>query len=103
MARVSGSRPIGASLTLPAGRLADAFHLYAIEWEARVIRVYLDGELYGARTPANLPAGTEWVFDQPFFLLLNLAVGGNWPGAPDERTEFPQRMLVDYVRVYARQ
>ncbi|HET6891076.1 MAG TPA: hypothetical protein VFH31_08235, partial [Pyrinomonadaceae bacterium] len=60
------------------------------------------GVLYSTRTPADLPAGKPWVFNKPFFLLLNLAVGGNWPGSPDESTVFPQTMLVDYVRVYQR-
>ena len=98
----SGARPISASYTLPQGRAADAFHLFAVEWEADVIRVYFDDTLYNTRTPANLPAGARWVYDRPFFMLLNLAVGGNWPGSPDDSTAFPQQMLVDYVRVYAR-
>jgi beta-glucanase (GH16 family) len=98
----SGSRPISASYTLPAGRVSDAFHLFAIEWEADAIRAYVDDTLYNTRTPANLPAGTRWVYDRPFFMLLNLAVGGNWPGSPDDSTVFPQQLLVDYVRVYVR-
>jgi beta-glucanase (GH16 family) len=55
------------------------------------------------RTPKDLPEGTTWVYDHPFFLLLNVAVGGAWPGNPDETTAFPQKMLVDYVRVYKRE
>jgi beta-glucanase (GH16 family) len=51
-------------------------------------------------TPADLPRGTKWVFDHPFFLLLNVAVGGGWPGDPDASTMFPQQMVVDYVRAY---
>jgi beta-glucanase (GH16 family) len=98
----SGSSPIGASYTLPQGRAGDAFHVFAVEWEADVIRVYFDDRLYNTRTPANLPAGARWVYERPFFMLLNLAVGGNWPGSPDDSTAFPQQMLVDYVRVYAR-
>ena len=98
----SGSRPIGASYKLPKGRLADDFHLFAVEWEENVIRVYLDETQYNTRTPADLPRGARWVYDHPFFLLLNVAVGGNWPGSPDGSTLFPQQMLVDYVRVYAR-
>jgi beta-glucanase (GH16 family) len=50
--------------------------------------------------PAQLPAGEKWVFDHPFFIILNLAVGGSWPGSPDATTQFPQHMLVDYVRAY---
>jgi beta-glucanase (GH16 family) len=49
---------------------------------------------------AGMPAGDTWVFDHPFFILLNIAVGGDWPGSPDATTTFPQQMVVDYVRVY---
>ncbi|MCS6953689.1 MAG: family 16 glycosylhydrolase [Bryobacteraceae bacterium] len=99
----SGSRGIGASYTLPGGRrFADDFHLFAVEWEPEVIRWYVDDVLYQTRTPKDLPSGARWVFDHPFHLLLNVAVGGNWPGYPDQTTVFPQTMLIDYVRVYAR-
>ncbi|TNY02487.1 glycoside hydrolase family 16 protein, partial [Escherichia coli] len=50
--------------------------------------------------PANLPAGTSWVFEKPFFVVLNLAVGGDWPGSPDASTVFPAQMKVDWVRIY---
>jgi beta-glucanase (GH16 family) len=98
----SGGSGIGGSVSLPAGRFADGFHVFSVEWERDVIRWYMDGQLYLTRTPAQLPPGTRWVFDHPFFLILNVAVGGNWPGAPDATTVFPQQMLVDYVRVYRR-
>ncbi len=99
----SGSEGIEARTSLQAPqRLADNFHVYAAEWEPRVIRFYLDDQLYVTRTPADLPRGRKWVFDHPFFLLLNVAVGGGWPGNPDATTTFPQTMLVDYVRVYRR-
>lgn len=81
---------------------ADAFHVFALEWEPGMLRWYVDGVLYQTLTPADLPEDTRWVFDQPFFIILNLAVGGGWPGPPDATTRFPQRMLVDYVRVYER-
>jgi len=87
---------------LPQGRFSDRFHVFAVEWEPQVVRFYVDSELYATKTPADLPAGTRWAYDHPFFVILNLAVGGNWPGSPDEATVFPQRMLVDYVRAYAR-
>ena len=64
------------------------------------IRWYVDGRHYLTRTPADLPAGARWVFDHDHFLLLNVAVGGRWPGNPDATTMFPQEMKVDYVRVY---
>jgi beta-glucanase (GH16 family) len=98
----SGGSATGGAYTLPAGRFADGFHVFAVEWERDVIRWYVDGQLYLTRTPANLPAGTRWVFDHPFFLILNVAVGGAWPGNPDASTVFPQQMRVDYVRVYKR-
>jgi beta-glucanase (GH16 family) len=60
----------------------------------------MDGRQYHRVTPADLPRGAKWVFDHPFFLLLNVAVGGGWPGDPDASTTFPQQMVVDYVRVY---
>jgi beta-glucanase (GH16 family) len=80
---------------------SDAYHIYAIEWETAAIRFYVDGSLYETRTPADLPNGAPWEFNHPFFILLNVAVGGQWPGNPDGTTTFPQQMLVDYVRVYA--
>ena len=83
-------------------RFADSFHIFAVEWEPNVVRFYCDGILYKTRTPADLPVGKKWVFDKPFFILLNLAVGGDWPGNPDGTTVFPQTMFVDYVRVYQR-
>jgi beta-glucanase (GH16 family) len=93
-----------AIFTLPTGqRFADDFHLYAVEWEPGVVRFYVDTNLYATFTQAQWPAGGAWVFDHPFFLLLNVAVGGNWPGSPDSTTVFPQQMLVDYVRVYTKQ
>jgi beta-glucanase (GH16 family) len=98
----SGDHGISSVYTNPTGRVADAFHIFAAEWEPNVIRFYMDGQLYATRTPAVLPAGQRWVYDHPFFIILNLAIGCNWPRNPDNSTIFPQRMLVDYVRVYAR-
>ena len=92
-----------SSKSLPGGAsLGDAFHVYAAEWEASEIRFYLDGAVYKTFTKGDLPAGTKWVFDHPNFILLNLAVGGQWPGDPDGATPFPQQMKVDYVRVYTK-
>jgi beta-glucanase (GH16 family) len=96
----SGSKAIGAPFTSSKERFADDFHVYAVEWEPNAIRWYVDGSLYQTVTPAALPAGARWVFDHPFYLLLNVAVGGTWPGNPDATSDFPQSMLVDYVRVY---
>ncbi len=98
----SGTNPLTAAYQLPRGRFSDSFHVFAIEWEPQVVRFYVDDKLYATRTPADLPAGKPWVYDHAFFLLLNLAVGGDFPGRPGDSTLFPQRMLVDYVRVYTR-
>ena len=81
---------------------ADSFHTFTVEWEPNIIRFYCDNNLYKTVTPADLPSGTSWVYDHSFFILLNVAVGGDWPGSPDATTSFPQEMLVDYVRVYQR-
>lgn len=96
----NGAKGIGSPYALTSGAFSDAFHVYAVDWEPNRIRWYVDGNLYQTRTPSDLPAGTAWAFDHSFFIILNLAVGGNWPGDPDSTTTFPQRMLVDYVRVY---
>ena len=89
-----------ASVSPGTSRFTDDFHVFAVEWEPEEIRWYVDDVLYNTVTPADVPG--EWVYDHPFFLLLNVAVGGNWPGYPDDTTQFPQRMMVDYVRVYQR-
>ncbi|WP_245632457.1 glycoside hydrolase family 16 protein [Edaphobacter aggregans] len=99
----SGGNGILAKFNLREGeRVDDSFHTYAVEWEPERIRFFLDDALIVERTPKDLPAGTRWVYDHPFFVILNVAVGGFWPKYPDASTEFPQKMLVDYVRVYAR-
>lgn len=93
-----------APFSLPAGQnFADDFHLYAVEWDPGTVRFYVDSNLYATFTQSQWPAGGAWTFDHPFFLILNLAVGGDWPGSPDNTTIFPQQMLVDYVRVYSKQ
>ncbi|TCB95633.1 glycosyl hydrolase family protein [Micromonospora zingiberis] len=89
---ITGSRVIGQPL-------ADTFHTYRVDWEPNIIRWYLDGQEFFRVDPSRL-GGNRWVFDHPFFMILNVAVGGNWPGYPDGSTQFPQQMLVDYVRVY---
>lgn len=99
----SGAAGIGSPYSLADKKpFTDDFHVYAVEWEPNAIRFYVDKDLYATRTPADLPKGAKWVYDHPFFLLLNVAVGGGWPGNPDATSVFPQTMLVDYVRVYRR-
>jgi beta-glucanase (GH16 family) len=96
----SGAQGNSSAYQLAEGAFADAFHVYAVEWEPEVIRWYVDGALYKTATPQDVPG--RWVYDHPFFIILTVAVGGHWPGSPDETTVFPQTMRVDYVRVYQR-
>lgn len=87
----------GGNYQLPTGTFADTFHVFSIEWTAAYIKWYMDGIQYHVIdiTPSALSE-----FQKPFFIILNLAVGGNWPGYPDGTNVFPQKMYVDYVRVY---
>ncbi|WP_145945926.1 RICIN domain-containing protein [Paenibacillus sp. Y412MC10] len=75
------------------------YHVYSVEWDSKYIRWFVDGQQFNEFYIENGTGNTE-EFQRPFFLLLNLAVGGNWPGAPNDSTPFPAQMLVDYVRVY---
>jgi beta-glucanase (GH16 family) len=97
----SGGSPLTGTFTLPSGQhFSDDFHIFAIEWDPNTVRFYVDANLYETHTPTDMPAGGTWVYEHPFFILLNVAVGGSFPGNPDSSTVFPQTMLVDYVRVY---
>jgi len=90
----------GLTKRLDAGfQVADDFHAFAIEWDASGIRWYFDGKEYLSVSKADV-GGKAWVFDKGFFIILNLAVGGSWPGLPALDTPFPARLLVDYVRVF---
>ena len=89
-----------APYDLPGGAaFHDAYHLFQMLWAKDSISFYVDGILYETRTPAEY-GKNPWPFNAPCFLILNTAVGGDWPGKPDATTVFPQRMLVDYIRVY---
>jgi beta-glucanase (GH16 family) len=99
----SGANGIGSSFTLPDGEaFSDKFHVFAVEWSEEKIIWYIDGREFQTLTPEDLPENSEWVFDHPFFLIMNLAIGGPWSGNPDESTVFPGVMMIDYVRVYKR-
>jgi beta-glucanase (GH16 family) len=74
------------------------FHVFAVEWGSDYIDYYVDDILYQEIKPDDLTG--EWVFDQPFFIILNVAVGGNYVGFPTSETPFPQSMIIDWVRVY---
>jgi beta-glucanase (GH16 family) len=95
----SGAGGIGAPYSI-GGAFADAFHTFSVDWSPNLIIWYVDGNEFQRRTPASLN-GNRWVFDHPFFMIMNVAVGGYWPGYPDGTTMFPQSLAVDYVRVYA--
>jgi beta-glucanase (GH16 family) len=95
----SGSAGIGAGYTLANGQaFADAFHTFAVDWAPNSIKWSVDGVVYQTRTPADV-GGNTWAFNKPFFLILNLAVGGYWPGDPDSSTAFPAQLVVDSVSV----
>ena len=94
----SGAASITKSFAFENGRFDVDFHLFAIEWGKDYIDFFVDNTLYQRITPDNLTG--DWVFDHPFFIILNVAVGGNYLGFPTSQTPFPQTMFVDYVKVY---
>jgi len=97
----SGAQGISAASTNPTGApFADDFHVFGVDWRPDSITWSVDGTAYRTLTRADVGAN-PWVFDKPFFVVLNVAVGGSWPGSPDASTPFPQQMTVDWVRVFA--
>jgi len=94
----SAGESITKSYTLKNDRFDTGFHVFGIEWAPDYVNFYVDNVLYNQITPADVPG--EWVFNKPFYILINLAVGGSFVGSPNSETVFPQTMLVDYVRVY---
>ncbi len=88
----------GGNYILASGDFSKKFHVFSIAWDSRKIAWYVDNQLYHTVKKTDV-VGT-YPFDQPFFFILNVAVGDAWPGNPDGTTIFPQRMIVDYVRVY---
>jgi beta-glucanase (GH16 family) len=98
---VFGAGSLTKKYTLTNGRFDTDFHVFGVEWTDKHINWYVDDVMYSQITKDQVLAkGGEWVFDNEFFMILNIAVGGNLPGNPDDNTTFPQRMIVDYVRVY---
>jgi beta-glucanase (GH16 family) len=91
-------------LILPNGARVDdgSFHTYGVIWSPGMIQFYVDdpANIFFVEDASEVPDGGEWVFDHPFFIIINLAVGGYWPGNPDATTPNPADVLVDYVRVY---
>jgi beta-glucanase (GH16 family) len=99
----SGATPITGSYTVPPGPGFDEdFHVFAVEWDPDLISWEVDGVTWQVATPGRVPAGGTWVFDHPFYVILNLAVGGTYVGVVDGTATFPQTLLVDYVRYYER-
>ncbi|MBV8808938.1 MAG: family 16 glycosylhydrolase [Acidobacteriaceae bacterium] len=100
----SGGNPILATYTFPnGGRIDDSgYHIYGLIWSPDLLQYYRDSpsNIFLTITPSSIPPGDQWVFNAPFFIILNLAVGGNWFPGPDSTTPNPADMLVDYVRVY---
>ena len=97
----SAGEAITKAFDLENDRFDTDFHIFGIEWGENYINYYVDDVLYNQITPADLPEGTNWVFNSnQFYIILNLAVGGNFLDNPDGNTVFPQTMIVDYVRVY---
>lgn len=94
----SGGNAISKLYGLSNGRFDADYHIYAVEWGADFVDFFVDGFLYNRITPNDVKG--EWVFDQPFFMLLNVAVGGSFVGFPTDGTPFPQSMFIDYVKVY---
>ncbi len=91
----------GTSYSLADGTFADDFHVFSIEWKLNEIKFFVDDNHFFTVTPATVTQhGFSYPFNSTFHLIMNVAVGGNWPGSPDASTEFPQSMIVDYVRVY---
>ncbi len=96
----SGGSALSSALVLPEGGFDDDFHIFAIDWDEDGITWYVDDQAYQTIKPNNLPSGANWVFNEPFFIILNVAVGGRYVGPPDDATTFPQTMLVDWVRAH---
>ena len=103
---VHGPNPAGQRIYITREKnhhtaLGNDFHVYAVEWTPRKMVYLLDGRAYGSITRAQVEAQGRWVFDKPFYLLVNLAVGGSLGGPPSATSTWPQRYVIDYVRVYA--
>ena len=96
----SGANPILYNYTLIDNRFDTSFHIFAAEWDENKIDFFVDNYLFKRITKAEVETKGPWVYDNPFFLILNVAVGGNFGGDPNTTTTFPQRMIIDYVKVY---
>ena len=98
-ANTAGHQSFGTNYTLPSGTYADKFHVFSLVWELDKIEIFMDDISYCKFDKSKVGAAA-YPFNEPFFLIFNVAVGGDWPGSPDASTVFPQQMIVDYVRVF---
>lgn len=94
-----GSTQINKSHVLPTGKFSDEFHVFSLVWKQDQIQWLVDGNVFGTANKADFSTN-NYPFNEQFYFIINLAVGGQWPGNPDAGTTFPQWMIVDYVRVY---
>lgn len=94
----SGGNSVSKSFTLMNDRFDSRYNIFAVEWDEHKVDFFINDFLYNRIQREDLPG--EWVYNQPFFLVLNVAVGGNFVGFPTNSTPFPQRMIIDYIRVY---
>jgi beta-glucanase (GH16 family) len=99
-AGTTGSRvQYGTNYTLPTGDFSQKFHVFTLIWEANSVEILMDDISY-YKFDRTRVGSAAYPFNEPFFLIFNVAVGGDWPGSPDATTTFPQQMVVDYVRVF---
>ena len=96
----SGATPFAHAITNRQGPYFEDFHLFAVEWTNNEIRFFVDSTLHYTVRRTDVVARGAWVFDQPFFPILNVAVGGHFDGDPQSDAILPATMLIDYVRVY---
>jgi beta-glucanase (GH16 family) len=96
----SGATPLAGSYHMAGDGFNEDFHIFAIEWTSDSISWIVDDYTYMTKGVEDLPGSTSWVFNHPFFIILNVAVGGHYVGSPNQSTVFPQTMYIDYVRVY---
>lgn len=97
-----GSINISRNYSLNGATFNDQFHVFSMEWEQDLMKFYVDDILYSTVTKADLGAN-NYPFNEAFYFVVNLAVGGNWPGSPDATTVFPQWYIIDFIRIYQKQ
>jgi beta-glucanase (GH16 family) len=96
---VHGPEYFSGNYRLQHGTFSDDFHVFALQWDPSHLYFFMDGINYATLNKATLTNQRDWVYDHPFYIVLNLPVGGEWPGSPDSTTVFPQKMYVSYIRL----